>query len=96
MVVEDLVMENDYVLVEAAPEKETVRDSGIIVKTLIEKDELITGKVAAISKKGERKLHLKVGDIAYLTEAGLRSRIKYDDKDYFVIRETEILAYTRD
>lgn len=84
----------DRVVVEAIPREETTASGIVLPDTAKEKPQ--EGKVTAVGngawKDGERvPLDVKVGDrVLFSKYAG--TEIKYDGKEYLIMRESDILA----
>lgn len=84
----------DRVVVEAIPREETTASGIVLPDTAKEKPQ--EGKVTAVGngawKDGERvPLDVKVGDrVLFSKYAG--TEVKYDGKEYLIMRESDILA----
>ncbi len=84
----------DYVVVDVNNEKETTK-SGFILPGASQ-DKVITAKVVAVGLGGnlygkELEMHVKVGDtVLFPTDLG--TKIKLDDEEKTIIRQSDILA----
>ena len=80
----------DRVLVEPAPAEETTAGGIIIPDTAKEKPQ--RGKIVAVGNgKPDEPMTVKVGDtVLYGKYSG--TELKYEGKDYMIMRESDILA----
>jgi chaperonin GroES len=87
---------NDYVLVEPIKQEEVTK-GGIIIPDTAREERAIKGKVIAVgpgkvNDQGERTpLNIKEGQII-LFKKYAPDEIKIDDKEYYFIREDDIMA----
>jgi chaperonin GroES len=87
---------NDYVLVEPIKQEEVTK-GGIIIPDTAREDRAIKGKIIAvgpgkINDKGERiQPSVKEGQIVIFKKYA-PDEIKIDDKEYYFIREDDIMA----
>jgi chaperonin GroES len=87
---------NDYVLVEPIKQEEVTK-GGIIIPDTAREDRAIKGKIIAvgpgkINDKGERiQLSVKEGQTVIFKKYA-PDEIKIDDKEYYFIREDDIMA----
>jgi chaperonin GroES len=87
---------NDYVLVEPIKQEEVTK-GGIIIPDTAREERAIKGKVIAVgpgkvNDQGERiPLNIKEGQII-LFKKYAPDEIKIDDKEYYFIREDDIMA----
>jgi chaperonin GroES len=86
---------NDYVLVEPIKQEEVTK-GGIIIPDTAREDRAIKGKIIAvgpgkINDKGERiQLSVKEGQTVIFKKYA-PDEIKIDDKEYYFIREDDIM-----
>ncbi|GIW66439.1 MAG: 10 kDa chaperonin [Candidatus Parcubacteria bacterium] len=91
---------NDYVLVEPLKQEEVTK-GGIIIPETAREERAIKGKIIAIgpgklNDKGERiPMGVKEGQII-LFKKYAPDEIKIDDKEYYFIREDDIMAIIED
>ncbi|MEK7498479.1 MAG: co-chaperone GroES [Patescibacteria group bacterium] len=87
---------SDHVFVESAKEEAKTK-SGIVLPDTADKEKPMRGKVVAagpgkISEKGEViPMSVKKGDTILFTKYA-PNEVKVDQKEYLVVRESEILA----
>ncbi len=87
---------NDYVLVEPIKEDEVTK-GGIIIPETAREERAVKGKVIAVgpgklNEKGERNpMNVKEGQVV-LFKKYAPDEIKINDKEYYFIREDDIMA----
>lgn len=87
---------SDYVLVEPIKQEEITK-GGVLIPETAREDRAIRGKVIAVgpgklNEKGERiPLSVKEGQIVIFKKYA-PDEIKIDDKEYYFIREDDIMA----
>ncbi len=91
---------HDYVLVEPIKQKEVTK-GGIIIPETAREERAVKGKIIAvgpgkINEKGEKvPMSVKEGQIV-LFKKYAPDEIKIDDKEYYFIREDDIMAIIED
>lgn len=87
---------NDYVLVEPIKQEEITK-GGIIIPETAREERAVKGKVIAvgpgkINEKGERMpINIKEGQVIIFKKYA-PDEVKVDDKEYYFIREDDIMA----
>lgn len=87
---------NDYVLVEPIKQEEITK-GGIIIPETAREERAVKGKVIAvgpgkINEKGERvPINIKEGQVIIFKKYA-PDEVKVDDKEYYFIREDDIMA----
>jgi chaperonin GroES len=87
---------NDYLLIEPTKEDEVTK-GGIVIPETAREERAVKGKVIAVgpgklNDKGERvPLTIKVGQTVIFKKYA-PDEIKVDDKEYYFVREDDILA----
>lgn len=87
---------SDYILIEEMEKKDTTK-AGILLPETADKERPEQGRVVAVGpgrKTSSGKitpLEVKVGDTVLFTEYG-PNKIKVDDKEYLIAKESDILA----
>jgi chaperonin GroES len=91
---------NDYILVEPIKPEEVTK-GGIIIPETAREERTIRGKVIAVgpgrlNEKGERiPINIKEGQ-TILFKKYAPDEIKIDDKEYYFIREDDVMAILED
>jgi chaperonin GroES len=87
---------NDYILIEPLKEDEVTK-GGIVIPETAREERAIKGKVIAVgpgklNDKGERvSLNVKEGQVVIFKKYA-PDEVKIDDKEYYFVREDDILA----
>ena len=91
---------NDYILVEPLKQEEITK-GGIIIPETAREERAVKGKIIAVgpgklNEKGERiPINVKEGQVI-LFKKYAPDEIKIDDKEYYFIREDDVMAILED
>lgn len=89
----DINVEQDYIVVVQNKIKHSRTNSGIILNEIDKFKDTLNGKIVKVSENSPYPLQVKVGDVLYFHELGVKSRVHLGGVEYLFIKESEALGY---